>query len=178
MNQLVVLCGRISNHKSSTWSPITIKPIKLNQENIMSNNTIKLLIAGFLLLHGLGHFGALVAILGNWSIRGTSTGAWLPARSWLLPNLTPQAAKVIASIFWILSLLGFVTAAMSFWGLLLPGDLWRQLALVTSVISALGIFLFLGNWPTFNTVAALAANLVVLVTQLWSYWPPQSMFGK
>jgi len=144
----------------------------------MSTNTLKLLIAGFLLLHGLGHIGAFVAIVGNWSVRGTSTGAWLPARSWLLPALTPQTAKVIASIFWILSLLGFVAAAMSFWGILLPGELWRQLALVTSVISALGIILFLGNWPTFNTVAALAANLVVLVTQLWTHWPPQSMFGK
>ena len=144
----------------------------------MSTNTIKLLIAVVLLVHGLGHIGALMSIIVNWRARGTSTGAWLPARSWLLPALTPQVAKTIACTFWVLSTLGFVAAAMSFWGILLPGDIWRQLALVTSVISTLGIFLFLGTWPTFNTVAALGVNLVVLITQLWLHWPAQSMFGK
>ena len=144
----------------------------------MPSNTIKWLIAGFLLLHGLGHIGALVSIVVDWQARGTTTGAWLPARSWLLPSLTPQTAKWIASIFWIVSTLGFVAAAFSFWGVLLPGDLWRPLAMVTGVISAVGILLFLGNWPTFNTVAALGANVAVFVTQLGLHWPPTSMFGK
>jgi hypothetical protein len=75
-------------------------------------------------------------------------------------------------------MLGFVAASMSFWGILVPGELWRQLATVSSVISGLGIVLFLGNWPTFNTIAAQAVNVAVLVTQLFTHWPPQDMFGK
>ena len=143
----------------------------------MLPQTIKLIIVGVLLLHGLGHIGALVAIAVNWSSRGTATGAWLPARSWLFPSLSPQAAKAVASAFWILSTIGFVAASMSFWGIVLPSDAWRQLALASSVVSALGITLFLGTWPAFNTIAALAVNIAVLITQLWLHWPPQAMFG-
>ena len=144
----------------------------------MPPQTLKLIIAGVLLLHGLGHTGALVAIVVNWTKRGTPTGSWLSARSWLFPSLAPPAAKTVASIFWILSTNGFVAAAMSFWGIVVPGDAWRQLALASSVVSILGITLFLGTWPTFNTLAALAVNIAVLVTQLWLHWPPQAMFGK
>jgi len=82
------------------------------------------------ILHGLGHVGALVSIAVDWQARGTTTGAWLPARSWLLPSLTPQAAKWIATIFWVVSTLGFVaTAGNGDWGHLrrgyiaLPGKL-------------------------------------------------------
>lgn len=144
----------------------------------MSSQTIKFIIAGVLLLHGLGHVGAFTAIAVNWAERGTATGAWLPARSWLLPSLAPQTAKVAASLFWVLATIGFVAASLSFWGIGIPGDVWRSLALVSSVVSTLGILLFLGTWPPFNTIAALAVNIAVFVTQLWMHWPPQAMFGK
>jgi hypothetical protein len=78
----------------------------------------------------------------------------------------------------VLSTIGFVAAAMSFWGFLVPSDAWRQIAIVSSFISILGIGLFFGTWPAFNTAAALAVNVAVLVTQLWLYWPPQEMFGR
>jgi len=129
------------------------------------------------LLHGLGHVGALIAIVVNWAKRGTATGAWLPARSRLIPSLTPQAAKAVASTFWVLSAIGFVSASISLWGIVVPGEAWRPLALVASVVSILGITIFLGTWPTFNTLAALAVNIAILVTQLRLHWPPQAMFG-
>jgi hypothetical protein len=44
-------------------------------------------------------------------------------------------------------------------------------------VSILGITLFLGTWPVFNTVAALAMNIAVLVSQLWLRWPPQAVYG-
>jgi hypothetical protein len=145
---------------------------------IMSTQTIRLLIAGALLLHGLGHGGAVGALIYIAKSPHSSAGDWKAAHSWLFPSLNPSTAMTIAIIFWILSMIGFVAAAMSFWGILVPGELWRQLALVSAVISAVGILLFLGNWPTFNTLAAQAMNLAVLVTQLWTHWPPQEMFGK
>ena len=36
------------------------------------------------------------------------------------------------------------------------------MALVSASISLLGLLLFFGNWPAFNTIAALAMNVVVL----------------
>jgi hypothetical protein len=144
----------------------------------MSNQTIKVLIAGMLLIHGFGHFGALMAIAVNWTDRGTATGAWLPARSWLFPLLPATATTTVASIFWILSLIGFVAAALSFWGILVPGDVWRQLSVASAIVSMLGIVLFFGTWPMFNTLAALGVNIAVLVTQFMIYWPQPVMFGK
>jgi hypothetical protein len=142
----------------------------------MSAQTIKVLVAGALLLHGLGHAGALGALVAH--SRRYFTGFWLPARSWLFPSLAAPAARTVASTFWVLSTIGFVAASMSFWGILVPGEAWRHLALASSIVSMLGIALFFGTWPAFNTVAALAMNLAVLVTQLWLHWPPQSMLGK
>ena len=71
----------------------------------MSPQLIKILIPLVLLLHGLGHGGAIGALIAF--DRGLSGGKWLSARSWLFPNLAPRAAKVIAIIFWGLSLVRF-----------------------------------------------------------------------
>jgi hypothetical protein len=128
----------------------------------MPSQTIKVLIAGALLVHGVGH----------------TLGFWMPARSWLLPNASETTLRVVSSIFWAAAALGFVASALSFWGILIPGDLWRQIALVFAVVSLLGLILFIGNWPTFNTIGAFGMNIAILVTQLWIHWPPEEMFGK
>ena len=141
----------------------------------MSDGTLRLLIGGVLLLHGLGHGGAFGALL--WTRTGKGAGGWLPARSWLFPSLSPAAARTVASVFWIVAMLGFVAAALGFWGILVPESAWRPLAVAFSVVSGTGIVLFIGNWPPFNTLAALAVNLAVLVTQLWMHWPPVSMYA-
>ncbi len=144
----------------------------------MSDQIIKIIIGAALLLHGLGHGGALGALIWIRFRPGDNTGAWLAARSWLFPSLPAATATAVASVFWILSLIGFVAAALSFWGILVPGDAWRQLAVASSIVSILGIALFFGTWPTFNTLAALGMNIAVLVALLWLHWPPQAMFGK
>jgi hypothetical protein len=148
----------------------------LKKENGMTSQTIKIIIAGVLLLHGLGHGGAIGALIAI--DRGVPSGKWLSARSWLFPKLSPQVAKVIAIAFWVAALLGFVAAALSFWGILIPGDWWRPLALTFAIISFVGIALYWGRWPMFNTLAAQVVNLVVIITQLWLHWPPVAMFGK
>jgi hypothetical protein len=144
----------------------------------MPDQTIKIVVAAVLLLHGLGHGGALGALIWIRFRPGDDTGAWRAARSWLFPSLSAVSATAIASVFWILSLIGFVAAAWSFWGVLVPGDVWRQLAVASAIISTLGIALFFGTWPAFNTLAALVVNIAVLVTQLWLHWPLQAMFGR
>jgi hypothetical protein len=142
----------------------------------MGSQTVKLLIAAVLLLHGLGHGGAFVAAL---LARGgrADTGAWGAARLWALPSLSTSAATIVAGVFWTLSLVGFVVTALAFWGWLMPPAIWRQLAIASAIVSLVGIVLFLGTWPAFNTLAALAVNLAVLITQLWTHWPDHAVFG-
>jgi divalent metal cation (Fe/Co/Zn/Cd) transporter len=74
-------------------------------------------------------------------------------------------------------MIGFVAAALSFSGLVLPGEAWRQLAVASAIVSLLGITLFFGTWPVFNTVAAIAVDATVLFTQVALRWPPQAMYG-
>jgi hypothetical protein len=71
-------------------------------------------------------------------------------------------------------MLGFVVAALSFWGIGLPGEAWRSLAIGSAIVSLVGITLFFGTWPPFNTLAALAVNIAVLVSLLWLRWPAQA----
>jgi hypothetical protein len=144
----------------------------------VSDQTIKLIAAGVLLVHGLGHGGALAALAWIRLRPGTPTGDWLAARSWLVPSLQADTATTVASAFWIASLVGFVIAAMSFWGILVPGEVWRPLGVAAAIVSATGIVLFLGTWPMFYTLAALAVLVAVLVAVLWLHWPPHAVLGS
>ena len=143
----------------------------------MSDQTIKLIAAGALLVHGLGHGGALGALAWIRLSPGSNTSAWLAARSWLIPSLVGDAATALASAFWILSLVGFVITAMSFWGVVVPGEVWRPLAVASALVSVAGIVLFFGTWPMFNTLAALGMNVAVLVAVLWLHWPTHALPG-
>ncbi len=143
----------------------------------MSDQTIRLIAAGVLLLHGLGHGGALAALAWIRLRPGTPTGSWHAARSWLVTSLPADTATTIASAFWVVSLVGFVIAAMSFWGVVIPGSVWRPLAVASALVSATGIVMFFGTWPMFNTLAALGVNVAVLVAVLWLRWPPEAALG-
>jgi hypothetical protein len=136
----------------------------------VSDQAVRVVWFGVLLVHGLGHFGALAALAWLAARPGTSTGAWTAARSWLVPSLAPGTATILASAFWIAALVGFVAAALLFW--FGSGDAWQPLAIASAVISTLGIVLFFGTWPMFNTVAALGVNAVVLVALLVLHWTP------
>ena len=127
----------------------------------MSDQAVRVVWFGVLMVHGLGHFGALAAMAWLAARPGTTTGAWTAARSWLVPSLAPGTATIVASAFWIASLVGFVAAALLFW--FGSGDAWQPLAIVSAVVSTLGIVLFFGTWPMFNFIAALGVNAVVLV---------------
>jgi hypothetical protein len=144
----------------------------------MSNQITKLVVAGVLFLHGFAHVGPLAVYIWIRYRPGDDAGGWLAARSWLLPSLPAAIATGVASAFWALSLIGFIGAALSFWDLLVPGEVWRQLAVASSITSMLGIVVFFGTGPMFNTIAALGVNVAVLITQLWSHWPPPAMFGN
>jgi len=143
----------------------------------MSDQTIKLIAAGVLLVHGLGHGGALGALGWIRVYPGTPTGGWLAARSWLVPSLAGDTATTIAAAFWIVSLVGFVIAAMSFWGVAVPGSVWRPLAVASAIVSTVGVVFFFGTWPMNYTLTALGVNVAVLVAVLWLRWPPEAMLA-
>ncbi len=144
----------------------------------MSDQTIKLITAGALLLHGLGHGGMIGTLAWIRLSPGANSGAWLAARSWLLPSLTGDTAMALACTFWIVSLVGFVVTAMSFWGVVVPAEVWRPLGVASALVSGAGIVLFFGTWPMFNTLAALGMNVAVLVAVLWLRWPTEAMLGR
>ena len=126
----------------------------------MSDQAVRVVWFGVLLVHGLGHVGAL-ATLAWLAVRpGAATGAWSAAKSQLVPSLAPGTATLVASA----SLVGFVSAAMLFW--FGSGDAGQSLAIASAVVSTLGIGLFFGTWPLFNTAAAFGVNAVVLVARL------------
>lgn len=129
---------------------------------------VELVIFAALLVHGIGHVGALGTLAVLAYRPGMGTGNWKAAKSWLFPSLPKSAATAVASVFWTVSLVGFVLVALSWWGILLP-EVWRPLALVSAVVSAVGIVLFLRTWPVFNTVAALGMDVVAVLLAL--AWP-------
>ncbi len=144
----------------------------------MSADTARGLIFAALMIHGSGHGGALGALAWIALRPGDPTGGWQAARSWLMPALPMATATSVASGFWLISMVGFVAAALSFWGIVLPGEAWRPLAIGSAIVSLVGITLFFGTWPPFNTLAALAVNVAVLVSLLWLRWPAEAALGS
>ena len=135
----------------------------------MSDQWVRIIWAAMLLLHGLGHGGAIAALAWIAAGPGSTTGAWTEAKSWLLPSMAGGTATLVASAFWGVSLAGFVAAAILFW---FGNDAWQPIAVVSAFVSTVGIVLFFGNWPLFNTLAALAVNVIVVVALLVLRWTP------
>jgi hypothetical protein len=94
----------------------------------MSTQTIKILIAGAIFVHGVGH----------------TLGYFMPARSWLIPNLPARTMRVISNAVWTLAAAGFLLSFLSFLGIVLPSNLWRPLAVAFAIVSLLGLGLFWG----------------------------------
>ena len=128
----------------------------------MSTQTIRILIAGALFVHGVGH----------------TLGLWKPAHSLFFLKVPMPTLKLIGAIIWILIAVGFIASAMGFYGILVPVNWWRPLACVFAVISLFGLIAFGRNWPLFNFVAASAFNIALLAALLWFHWPPLEMLGR
>lgn len=137
----------------------------------MSDGLLRLIVGGAVLVHGIAHGGAIGALWWVANRPGTDTGGWTAARTWLMPNLAPSTATLVASGFWVVAMVGFVLAALGFWGIAVPADWWRPIAVASALVSLVGIALFIGTWPMFNTVAAVVMNVAVLVAILWAHWP-------
>jgi hypothetical protein len=143
---------------------------------MMSDEQLRWVVAGVILVHGIAHGGALGALWWVGTRGAANAGGWAPARSWLAPSLGEDAATRLAVAFWVASVVGFVLAALAFLGIVLPVDAWPALGAGSAVVSTVGIVLFVGTWPAFNTVAALAVNVAVVVAAVTG-WPPSAVLG-
>jgi hypothetical protein len=155
-----------------------------SEVGMLSDENVRVLITAALLAHALAHAVALGALIRQG--RKYAPPPRVPMRYWLYPSLAPRRTAIIALPFWTVATVGFVLAALSFWGSPIPAPAWRTLAVVSSGVSLCGIALFSGIWPgspsrprsTFNALIALAMNAAVLVSLAVLHWPAHSMFNR
>jgi hypothetical protein len=150
----------------------------------MPSETLRLIIAGSLLLHAIAHALALLALLAGGL--GLRKGNAVSSRSGQFLRLTPRAGSVIGFVIWAVSTTGFLAASAGFWGTLAMGETWRTIAVASSCVSTLGIIVRGGTWPgaasagrsALNTLVAITMNIAILVALVGLRWPPQAMFGR
>jgi hypothetical protein len=128
---------------------------------------MKMIIALFLILHGLVH--GILAMVPNPNAPDAGFASFF-SRSWLLNSLgfSESAGKPIAIILAIIATLGFVATGLALLDLLVPFDWWSVLATVSAVISLLLLIIF---WHPYLIIGILI-DAVILVTVLFTDWSP------
>lgn len=122
-------------------------------------NWLRILLAVVVGAHGVGHVLFLASSLGlaDW---GQST------RSWLLGD--GGLARGLGSLLWVLAVAGFVAAAIGLFG---ESDWWRTLAIVSALISIVGLILYWASPATSPAISAFVFNLLVLGALVVLNWP-------
>ena len=140
----------------------------------MSTSSLRIIIAIVLIAHGIGHVLGVLAALGNKLTPSHS------ARSWLLTNMLGETiSRVLVFVIFLTATLGFIGAGLGMFNWLVPGSMWQQLAIGASVLSLVGLALFLNVFPTIfpNWIGANAVNVAGLLSLLWLHWPPEIVGG-
>ena len=125
----------------------------------MSITTVRLITGLVLIVHGIGHTLAFFPALNI-----TSTDKW-HYHSWLLSGvLGDSASRVIIIILFAIPLLGFIASGLGVFSLLIPHEWWQPLALVSAIVSLIGLALFWNAFPALfpNKIGSIAVNLIVL----------------
>lgn len=143
----------------------------------MPDGGMRMVVGAILFLHGIAHGGAMGALWWMSARPGTDTGGWEAARMWAAPTVAANVAILVAVAFWTGALVAFVVAALGFWGVVVPAAWWPPAAVVGATVSLVGIVLFAGTWPLFNTLAAVAVNVAVLVAVLVLGWAAEPVGG-
>ena len=148
----------------------------------MSPILLRMIIAGVLAFHGVGHAMGIIPAL-QLRFFQNQTGAWAQiwsSYSWsLTPLLGDAISRILAVILFAVPLIGFLGAALGLMGWLVPHEWWQMLAIVSAVISLMALALF---WNAFiylfpHKVGAIAVNVAVLVGLLWANWPSEADIG-
>lgn len=137
---------------------------------------MKILITILLILHGLivaaqsaGSFGATIPA----EVPNPAFVSWYPVnlgRSWLLSALGLERSLIayrVGGLLWLVGGLTLVVAGLSLFGILIPVDEWRSLAMAGSVISLLMLLIYFHPLMIIGT----ASSLAVLISIGWFHWP-------
>ncbi len=127
----------------------------------MDGMVVKVVVAGVLGAHGIGHMLGWMPALGLARFAGTSGG------SWLVGGLGDGATRVVAAGLFVVPTAGFLAAAI---GLLLGQPWWRPVAAASAAVSLAGTALYPAALPTGSTVGSVAVNLVVLYGVIVAAW--------
>lgn len=128
----------------------------------MDGMLVKVVVAGVLGAHGVGHALGWMPALGLARFAGTSGG------SWLLGGLVGEGpTRFVAAGIFLVPTIGFVAAAA---GLLLGQPWWRPVAVVSATVSLAGTALYPTAFPTSSTVGSVAVNLLVICGIVVAGW--------
>ena len=128
---------------------------------------LKTIVAIFLILHGLTHSILAMVPSPNAPDAGFAT-FFSGIGSWLFTGLSESASKTIATTLAVIAMLGFVAAGLALFGILVPFDWWRALAIASAVVSLLLLVIF---WDPY-LIVGLLFDVAVLVTLLFTKWSP------
>ena len=123
---------------------------------------VKVVVAGVLGAHGIGHVMGWMPPLGLARFEGVASG------SWLLSGVAGEGVtRVLAVGLFVLPTAGFVVAAA---GLLLGQPWWRSVAVASAVTSLAASALYPQALPLGSTIGSLAVNGAVLLGVLVAGW--------
>ena len=148
----------------------------------MSSTTLRILIAGVLSFHGIGHLMGVIPGLRLIKVTESSP-SWLKgwtSRSWLLSSLLGDtAASILCIILFLAASASAIGAALGLLGWLVPHEQWRTLAIVSAVISLVAVALYWNALMLFfpHKVGALSVDIATLVCLLGVNWPTETAFG-
>lgn len=128
----------------------------------MDATIVKLVVAGVLGAHGIGHVLGWLPALGLASFEGVSGHSWL-----LTGTVGDGGARLAAGLLFLVPTVGFVAAAA---GLLLGQPWWRQVAVASAAVSLGATALFPQAFTTTSTIGSVAVDLAVLYGILIAGW--------
>jgi hypothetical protein len=128
----------------------------------MDGLVVKVVVAGVLGAHGVGHVLGWMPALGMARFAGTS------GDSWLLGGIVGEGAtRAVAAGLFLVPTIGFVAAAL---GLLLGQPWWRPVAVASAAVSLAGTALYPAALPAGSTAGSVVVNLLVIYGVVIAAW--------
>lgn len=137
----------------------------------MNQQTLRVIAGIVILAHGIGHCMPYFPALG---INGDNEN-W-NNHSWLLSRILGESvSKYIGLALWTAAMVGFILASLAVFNWLVPQAWFRDLAVWSSVLSLVTLFLYPTAFAAFfNKIGAVGVNLALLYALVWGSWPPLS----
>ena len=128
---------------------------------------LKTIVAIFLILHGVTH--SIMAMVPSPNTPDVGFATFFSGiGSWLFTGFSESASKTTATVLSVIATIGFIAAGLALFGILVPFDWWRVLAIASAVASLLLVVVF---WHPY-LIVGLLIDAAVLVTLIFTDWSP------